>query len=54
VDLQGNVIVPESAGYCYISVFSDGLAFAQRGETEEWVIIDKQGNVVIENFTVQE
>ena len=51
---QGEVVVPESAGYCYISAFSDGLAVAQIGETEEWVIIDTQGDVVVENFYVKE
>lgn len=51
---QGEVVVPESAGYCYIGAFSDGLAVAQIGETEEWVVIDTQGNVVIENFYVNE
>lgn len=54
VDMQGNVVVPESAGYCYISAFSDGLAVAQIGETEEWVVIDNKGNVVLDTFTVKE
>ncbi len=51
VDLQGNVIVPKSAGYGYIGNFNGGLAVAQIEKTEEWVIIDTQGNVVIEKFT---
>lgn len=54
VNVQGEVVVPESAGYCYISTFSDGLAVAQIEETEKWVIIDAKGNVVVENFYVKE
>ena len=53
VDGQGNVIVPESAGYEYISDFKDGFAFAQIAKTKAWVIINTQGEVVADKFIVK-
>lgn len=51
-DTQGNIIIPESAGYSYIGEYSNGLTVAQIAKTEDWVVIDKQGNVVLDSFCV--
>ena len=53
MDTQGNVLVPESAGYCWIGTFNNGLAAARIAETQDWVVIDTQGNVVIEEFQLK-
>ena len=54
VDVNGNTVIPENAGYCYISNFSGGYAFAQKGETGDMVVIDAKGNIVADTFTIKQ
>jgi hypothetical protein len=48
IDLDGNILIPLS--YSRIGQFSEGLAFAQRKEGEQYGYINMRGELVIEPF----